>query len=632
MTPTFLDIETADDEKLLAVGWAKGADPVQVDRSVGPDLASILNDPQQVVVCHTDYDLRWLRLHAGVDVGCVLHDTKVMAWLVNENTPRDLETLAARYCGLKMDKRLQRKGLLFRTDEGPAVPLGDAPWGQLSRYCAEDVAATRRLYAALMSLLDSEGLRDYFLNVEAPYTGVVLDMECAGLPIDLTAVEHLSEKFKEQRDQLERHLLTGLPNSFNLRSPQHVARFLGSKRFYLSDRVRRTQDREDEKLIAQLAETDYESLDDAPIGTFVTKREGRLYDQGVWVCEGLGQGHDTPLPSVNRAALTLNPSLTAHPWVGEYLKWKKLDKLIGTYLDVFPRVAVRDVATRTGRIYARFNQTGTATGRLSSSEPNLQNIPARGNLGSAMRTLFRGYLLVGDFSQLEPRLMAHFSQDPVMLEVFQGNLDLYQTTADIIGCTRFIAKVLVLAMGYGAGAQKLSEILTVSGTPTTQHEAAELLTATKSAYAVYFQWREGVIADARRRGYVSTLDGRKRRIGFSYHDYATAGRDRAAGERQAANAVVQGSAADVVRRVMLHTSRLFPKLTLVAQVHDELVWEYDPREGEPDVDRLRWWVERFAGQGISVPLRFEPHLGRSWYTAKQGSDDEDDIIASVLKP
>lgn len=614
MTTLFLDIEVGNDDSLLCVGWGIDDGPVQAATDFPSEVLTSLADPDAFVVTHTKFDLRWIRLNRPeIDIRATLHDTQVMCWLVNETTPLDLESLAARYVAIDMNKRLSRSSgtVLFTLNSGHRVKLEDAPFDQLAEYCKGDVAATRALYWNMVTRLKSEGLWDYFFSIEAPFTAVLLDMESRGLPVNLEATKALAEEVKKERDGVARKLTAGLPECFNLRSPQHVGKFIASERFFLADKVRKEKsgDALDLQTLAELASDTPITPEDAPIGSFFVTKPGRLYDHGIWVCKGLGLAGtvDKAIP-VNRTALLNVPS---DAWVNDYLHWKKLDKLLNTYLEVFPTIA------KNGRIYGKFNQTGTATGRLSSSGPNLQNIPARGALGGAVRDLFQGNLVVGDFSQLEPRLMAHFSQDLKMLDIFNNDRDIYDEVATNLTCSRDTAKVLVLAMGYGAGADKLAEILKLSGINIGRAAARQLLEGMKRMFYEYFAWRERSITQAMARGYITTLDGRRRRVGLL--DWSWKTRDRTG--RQAANAIIQGSAADIVRRVMIHTSRMFPELKLVAQVHDELVWEYDPAT-PPDLTKLKQWVERFAGRGLLVPLKFEPHMGSSWYTAKRGSSSD----------
>jgi DNA polymerase-1 len=292
------------------------------------------------------------------------------------------------------------------------------------------------------------------------------------------------------------------------------------------------------------------------------------------------------------------------------------------------------------RLYGRFNQTGTKTGRLSSSEPNLQNIPAHGDLGDAIRGLFKGQLVVGDYSQLEPRLMAHFSYDPVLLDVYTTGKDIYLVTAEhIFGGTydkdsreRGISKTLVLAMGYGAGPAKVAQILTVNGFPTDVVVAKDYLRELQQLYSVFFAWRDEVIRRVKVKGYVTTLGGRHRRLKAAFQDrrnWKLVGY----GERQAVNAIVQGSAGDIVRRVMVaQDCGEWDSLRLLAQVHDELVWESPalhsatPEEQAGTLAGLQQLAEAGHGFKLHVPLVFEPMLCASWADKGHGIVLPEDMV------
>jgi DNA polymerase-1 len=596
----FLDIETdTRDGSLVCVGWAVDDEPVESSPTLPDSVRRMLADVDEVVVTHSGYDVRYLHLHEGADVNTEMHDTQVMAWLANENTPLDLHECALRYLGQNLDKTLQKQA-------------GIAPYADVAAYCEKDVAVTRELYYKLRTRLKQDGLWDYFQHTEAPFTKTLRDMEFRGLPVDVQGSARLEAVMRKQMDKLEAELTVGLPTCFNIRSPAQVSLFLGSSEFTLKDR-QPVGDYELEKTLMELAGVNIDPSN-APPGTFLADKIGRVWAHGEWVLAGRGHGFNrTVQGGVARPQLMDNPKLAQDPWVQKYLEFKKLDKLIGTYLTVFQERGAAD-----GRIYGRFNQTGTTTGRLSSSEPNLQNIPSRGAEGEVIRRLFPGDLVVGDFSQLEPRLMAHFSQDPGMMAAFKQGRDLYDEIASRVGCARGVAKTLVLAMSYGAGPDKVASTLRLNGYSTvTGAEARRLLNGLKQEFQVYFNWREWVIASSKNRGYVETIDGRRRRLDMSMGN-AGLWKDPAAPGRQAANAVVQGSAADIVRRVMLHTTRRFPDLRLLAQVHDELVWEYDPAQGTPDLAALEKWVLQIAERGLSVPLVFEPHMGDNWYTAKEG--------------
>lgn len=594
-----LDIETAED-KLVCVGWALDDLPVQTHKTVTSRLYRELADPNQVLVTHTGYDTRFLRT-MGVDINCQMHDTQVMAWLVNENVELSLPALAARYLQLQLDKTLQKQA-------------GTAPWDDVAAYCAKDVEVTRELHERLRVLLELDGLWTYFEQTEAPFTEVLRDMEHRGLPLNVPAVEKLANTYRQLTTQVEDRLKAGLPSCFNVRSHQQVAKFLGSEKWTLNDRQPHGAMSFETDLALVASESVTETVLDpanADPGTFIIQKEGRLWDYGVWVVAGLGTGFDRPLKSVSRDELSLRAKHL--PWVQDYLEFKKYDKLVGTYLDAWPKVT-RDDPTGQPRLHGRFNQTGTVTGRLSSSEPNLQNVPSRGAVGESIRQLFTGDFIVGDFSQLEPRLMAHYSQDPAMLHVFKQGGDIYADIAVVAGVTRSDAKTLMLAMSYGAGAHTIDSKLTQAASRVGAHR---LLAKLQSVYSRYFEWRQWIIEGAKKRGSVQTLDGRRRHIG----QLATGWKDAGGADRQAANAIIQGSAADVVRRTMLHAVKMFPELRLLAQVHDELVFELDKQLfGDPQLlSRLNGWVTTIASRGLSVPIVFEAHYGHDWFEAKEGT-------------
>jgi DNA polymerase-1 len=351
-------------------------------------------------------------------------------------------------------------------------------------------------------------------------------------------------------------------------------------------------------------------------------------------------------------------------------EYRKTEKLLTTYLRVFPKIArpagnpewdqpiwtseqpdgsVRllapppwpEGAKPHHRLYGHFNQTGTVTGRLSSSGPNLQNQPSRGARGKAVRNLFRApeghWLVVADYDQLEMRLMAHFSGDPRLVEVFRTGQDPHEMLAHAIfgdvdvetqapgtACSyRDAAKNLNYAMGYGAGRKKIAQTLCLLGFPTTPEVAGGYLSEMERFYHGLFRWKQRVIAEAKRKGYVKTIGGRRRRLRATFADVAN-WKLVGYGERQAVNTKVQGSAADILRRAMLRIDREIHELLMIAQVHDELVLE----TGDARVTRPLWTPlmklqdigERGHGFDLRVPLIFTPHVGRTWAEAKVGDD------------
>ena len=684
------DIETLGlpwDGKLVCIGW-KHVDPEQemgpvsgvyrptfgradataFDHDCWATLLEMLADPTLVKVTQTKYDARWLRL-AGVPVAGPFHDTQVMAWRLNENTPLSLEYLVKRYLHKDMDKRLKRSAgaLYFQTDAGAVVPFADAPYHEVAAYCMRDVEDTDELYLALRERLQSTAWWVHFTRKDVPFTEVLLDMECAGLPVNLADSETLRQELEPLVLQLASELAenAALPPAFNLNSGPQLAAYLFSKTFELTDRIALDEwemgalkscltGEHDE--CEPFSESGYARhvQDYLPAGFTVT-HVGREYVEGVWTLKGRGLPGGMLVPDGGRfssstPALLGNLQVLADSWVQELTRYRKATKVLTTYLRKFPPLA------HEGRLYGQFNQTGTVTGRLSSSNPNLQNLPAHGELGPRVRALFQGDLIVGDYSQLEPRLMAHYSQDARLLKTYLNGLDIYQETAKGIfggdiskdSPERSLCKTLILALGYGAGAKKLALILTVNGHPTTAYQAEQYLRSLRSLYHEFFQWREDTILRAKRLGYVTTIDGHMRRLSASFKDKMRNGhKGKGYGERQAVNAIIQGSAGDVVRTLMCNwwaalDRRHSEHLTLLAQVHDELVWESTVFDGtrygrcgicddiimngegiyRGDEHALAGLANagRLAGTtfNLTVPLVFEPHAGKSWLAAKEG--------------
>jgi DNA polymerase I-like protein with 3'-5' exonuclease and polymerase domains len=665
-TPLLVDIETdgriPQRGELLLIGWCLVGEPVsviEVGRGPADDsgLREALADPERPVVTMTKYDARYLRLQ-GWEVTGPYHDIQVMAWVLNENQQLSLDAIAKRYCGIQMDKRLRRSqgAVYFKDDDGFEWPLvGFGPeagssWEQFVDYCRRDVVAEMEVYQTLLEKLRDTTWDEYWEGEEVPYTEALLDTECNGLPIDMERSDALRRELEPQVLDLRSslHVQGSLPGGFNINSGDQLAAYLYYPVMELADSLDWGAD-----LCAALKSCQAEEHEDCEPGweyhddghrvglpmdlhiadllpsRFTVTSVGREQVHGVWTVKGRGLTPTEKTPSEKRwststPVLKSNLAAAQDPWVQQLMEYRRYEKALTTYLRRYPELEVG------GRIYGRFNQTGTKTGRLSSSEPNLQNQPAHGELGARMRDLFRGQLVVGDYSQLEPRLMAHFSEDPRLLAVYRNDADVYLDLAHAIfgphvekdDRERGIAKVLVLALGYGAGHKKVAQILTINGFPTDEFTADGYLREMQAYYNRFFAWREHTIRKVHARGYVETIGGRHRRLKRAFKDRKN-WKAIGYGERQAVNAIIQGSAGDIVRRVMVNGADIFRyyDLTLLAQVHDELVWEVHPANvgNEALLRDLANTGERLHGFDLRCPLKFEPHFGESWYAAKEGA-------------
>lgn len=638
-----VDIETTGgdprkDGQLLCLSWmhSTGVAGVAPGEDVPQQVRDWIADPKTALVSHTKYDPRWLRL-AGWDVTGPYHDTKRMAHLLNENTALDLDSLAKMYAGVTMDKRLDRKDnkVWFTDDLGKRSLLEDA-WlevpDEVMHYCMRDVEATFKLYTNLLERLDKGLWLRYWLEEEVPFTEVLLDMETRGLPINLDDANVLRDRLVDKTATQEVELLSQLGYQINFGSAPQLRQVLFSKVWVQEERI--LQDKEALAYARRhlKGEVGYEEAPAWLPDNAELKAAGTKYATVSCYRKGFGL-KPTPLTEKAKEPSTSTPDLIVahgtHPFVQSLIKWRKMNKVITTYLDAYPKFSYG------GKLYGTFDSAGTVTGRLSSSRPNLENQPSRGELGTEIRSLFQGRLIVGDHSQLEPRLMAHFSGDPVLLDIYRNNKDIYLVTANYIfgrevdkdDEERGICKTLILALGYGAGANKVAQILFINGYPTPQDRAQEYMDHLESLFSTFFQWKKYTDASGKQKGYVKTIGGRFRRLKSSYGDATWKVRNKAG--RQAVNSTIQGSAADILRRNMLDCRRFEPTIGLLNQVHDELVWEYDEQRIYSELILDLQNTCQSPGYTLDVPLKFEPSYCKTWADKGAGfidlpDEDEDE--------
>ena len=453
-------------------------------------------------------------------------------------------------------------------------PRLSARWGAVLRHELESRGETApgpaRLGLAMAQLfeqrMEKDGLLELFRRLEMPLLPVLAGMEQSGVAIDAAAFRAFLDDVQGRLDQLTAHVYELAGTQFNIRSAQQL---------------------------------------------------GDVLFNGL----GLPAPRKTKGGQASTSQQTLEKLAGQHPVVDSILQYRKLEKMRSTYLDPLPRLVDPQ-----GRIHTTFNQKATATGRLSSSNPNLQNIPVRGPLGKRMRSCFiagPGRLLVSAYySQVELRVLAHVSQDPALLEAFRNGEDIHARTAALVydlppdqvsPDQRRNAKTINFGLIYGMGAQKLAQELKISTTQAKDFIARyfERLQGLKEFY-------EGVEASARKHGFVTTLGGRRRLL----PDINSAsGQAAALARRQAINTVIQGSAADIIKLAMLAVARderlreLDARLLL--QVHDELLLEV-PADAAEEAGAL---VARLmqdvcpAGKELSVPLLVDWGTGHDWGAA-----------------
>ncbi len=429
-------------------------------------------------------------------------------------------------------------------------------------YACEDAHVVCLLYEPLHEVMKKNKLLDLYNDIEIPLISVLARMEIAGIKVDQTILEKFSTEFEKRLKSLEEEIFKLAGCEFNINSPKQLADVL---------------------------------FDTLKLTSKKKTKTGRSTDNRV-----------------------LQDLQDVHPIITHILEHRSLSKLKGTYTD-----ALQDlIYEKTGRIHTSFNQTVAATGRLSSSDPNLQNIPIKSEDGAKIREAFvaeRGHMLISaDYSQIELRLLAHLSQDPTLLQSFKEDFDIHTKTAmelfeikkdEVTIEKRRIAKTINFGIIYGMGATKLAQELHI--------KRAEAMKYIKSYFAKYTsikKYTEEVIEKARENGYVETLFKRKRYIpDISSQDPML----RSFAERVAVNTPIQGTAADLIKIAMIRIDEIIQKQKLtskmILQVHDELVFEVPNNEVEMIKAMIKNEMENVTH--LDVPLKVEIGGGKNWMEA-----------------
>jgi DNA polymerase-1 len=442
------------------------------------------------------------------------------------------------------------------------VPVDGLEVERVGEWLGPCAAVLTDLAPALLRDLEDEGLLPLYREVERPLVPVLLEMERIGVAVDRGSMQAMSVEFGKAMQDLEQRIHASAGHPFNVASTRELAQVLFTE-----------------------------------LGLPVTKRlkTGPSTDQDV--LEKLAEQHELPRL---------------------VLEHRSLSKLKGTYVDALPQL----VDPRDGRIHSTFHQAGAATGRLSSSDPNLQNIPVRTELSRRIRAAFVAppgrRLLSADYSQIELRILAHYSDDPALLEAFKNREDVHtRTAAETFGVTpaevtpdqRRVAKVLNFGIAYGLSAFGLSQRLDLPGA-----EAQAIINRYFTRYAQVRHYIDEAIDQARKKGESRTLFGRVRAMPEILSRNPAL---RNAAERTAINTPIQGSAADIVKIAMIRVHDALLRegrdARLLLQVHDELVLEVDEGEVEPVEALVRREMEGAAT--LKVPLEVEVGHGRSWAEA-----------------
>ncbi|HMI56141.1 MAG TPA: DNA polymerase I [Gemmatimonadaceae bacterium] len=523
-------------------------------------VRDLLEDPAvRKTAQNAKFDLVLLRC-AGVRLAGLDFDTMLASYVLDPGRrSHGLDVLALEFLDHTMTSYADLCG-----KGRSAIPFDECPVEAARDYSCEDADMTLRLRKVFEPQLEAHELTRLLDGIEIPLIDVLAEMEWTGIAIDLPWFASLKQRFQADREAVEKKIYQTAGTEFNISSNPQLREILFERLKLPILKRTSTGPSTDVSVLTELAE----------------------------------EGHALP---------TL------------LMEYRELSKLESTYIDALPRL----VNPKTGRLHTSFNQTVASTGRLSSSDPNLQNIPIRRELGRDIRRGFiprKGWqLLAADYSQIELRLLAHLSRDPAFVEAFKAGGDIHRQTAALIfdvpldgvtGTMRSRAKTINFATIYGQGPHALSRQLGI------EHAEA------KEFIARYFERFQGVrnyldtmVAFARQNGYVQTIFGRRRYIPELRERNFNI---RAFGERTAANSPIHGSAADLIKIAMiriddaLRTRGLQSKMLL--QVHDELVFEAMPDELEGLQELVKYEMENAAQ--LSVPLVVDLGIGKNWLETK----------------
>jgi len=523
-------------------------------------LRAMLEDAAvKKIAQNAKYDMLVLR-GAGVRLAGLEFDTMLASYLLDPGRrSHGLDLLALEYLGHTMTAYEQLCGKGKQQLGFDVVPVHAA-----RDYSCEDVDVTMRLRALLQPQLEQHAMLPLLRDMEVPLVSVLADMEYDGIAIDLAWFESLKTRFAAERARVEQAIYAEAGHEFNINSNPQLRTVLFEELGLPVKKKTATGPSTDASVLQELAE----------------------------------EGHVLP---------TL------------LMEYREIFKLEGTYIDALPRL----VHPRDHRLHTSYHQTVAATGRLSSSDPNLQNIPSRRELGREIRRGFvprTGWrLLSADYSQIELRLLAHLSGDPAFVSAFQAGGDIHRQTAaiifgipltDVTGEMRARAKTINFATIYGQGAHALSRQLRISNA-----EAKAFIDTYFERFAGVKAFLDRCVVEARQKGYVETLFKRRRYIPeLKERNFNI----RAFGERVAANAPIQGSAADLIKIAMIRVHAALARegfaARMLLQVHDELVFELPPEEEAALAALVKREMEGAAD--LNVPLLVEMGSGTDWVTAK----------------
>jgi len=523
-------------------------------------LVEVLEDPEiRKIGQNLKYDAIVLR-RAGIELGGIWFDTMIASYVLDPSRRQhSLDALAMEVLGHSTTKYSDVAG------KGKAqIPFAEVPLDVATDYAGEDAVCALRLKESFEPEMQSQDLSGLFHDLEMPLIPVLIDMEYVGIRIDTALFQSMSTRLAGELRRLEAGIQELAGEEFNVNSTPQLRKILFEKLELPVIKKTKTGPSTDASVLEELA----------------------------------SQGHELPV---------------------QLLEYRQLEKLRGTYVDALPRL----LNPKTGRLHTSFNQTVAATGRLSSSDPNLQNIPIRTEVGREIRKGFipaDGMTFFGaDYSQIELRILAHFSGDEAFVRAFREGKDVHRETASVIfevpadevtSEMRSQAKTINFATLYGQGAFSLASQIGVS-----REEAQAFIDSYFERFAGVRGFLDDQVAQAHERGWVATLAGRRRYVPELKNKNWNV---RQFGERIAQNTPIQGTAADMIKIAMIRIHDRLAKgdtgARLLLQVHDELLFEVP----EDRLDEVRELVveEMEGAMSLDVPLVADWGIGESWYESK----------------
>ena len=552
----------------ISFSWQKGIGyylPIKNNKSAHEKSFEILRpffeSTEIIKVGHNiKFDIQVLHKY-NVKVSSPIYDTMVAHYLINPDMRHNLDTLSESYLNyspISIESLIGKKGK-------NQISMRDVTIDKITDYASEDADITLQLKSIFDKEIEVNNLSKIFYDIEIPMINVLSEMETEGIKIDTSYLEKLDKEFEEDLEKLKKEIFKKSGEEFNLNSPKQLGEILFDKL----------------KLVSKPKKT--------KTGQYSTSEE------------------------------VLSSLANDHKIIEDILEWRSLDKLQNTYVKSLPN----EVSSLTNRVHSSFNQTVTTTGRLSSNNPNLQNIPIRTANGQKIRRAFipRGsdyILMAADYSQIELRVIASMSNEKNMIDAFVNNQDIHTMTAskiynvdpeNVTREQRGNAKTVNFGIIYGVSAFGLSQ-----QTDLNRSESKVMIDNYFLNYPGLKKYMSDQIDFARNNGYVETIMGRRR---YLQNINSQNNMLRSSSERNAINAPIQGSAADIIKIAMININSELKKQSLkskmLLQVHDELVFDVHKSEKDQIKDIVKTTME--SAVKLKVPLKIDLEFGKNWLEA-----------------